>query len=187
MDIRFTSSQAVELRVPDHPIPIATYLRSSERVVRALAVTSQIESLGNDLYRQSLRSMRFLSLSLQPVVDMRVWTDAEARVNVHSVRCELVGMEYINDKFMLNLQGQLYPTLKQGVIYLEGLAKLVVEVELPPPFSMMPRSMLEAAGNGLLQNVLGTIKQRLMQQLLVDYQQWAIAQLQSPEKVLTIE
>lgn len=177
MDIRFTSSQAVELLVPDHPIHIANYLRSPERVVTALAASSQIDALGEDCYRQSMRPLRFMSLSIQPVVDMRVWADPESTINLRSVRCELLGMEYINDKFMLNLQGQLYPALKQGRTYLKGQADLAVEVELPPPFSFTPRPLLETAGNGLLVSVLSTIKQRLMHQLLVDYQKWASEQV----------
>jgi Protein of unknown function (DUF1997) len=59
---------------------------------------------------------------------------------------------------------------------LKGKANLEVLVELPPPFSFMPRPMLEAAGNGLLLSVLTTIKQRLLTQLLLDYRHWASAQ-----------
>ncbi len=45
-------------------------------------------------------------------------------------------------------------------------------VELPPPFSFTPKSILETTGNGLLKSVLLTIKQRLLRQLLVDYRRW---------------
>ncbi|MGB7379631.1 MAG: DUF1997 domain-containing protein, partial [Rivularia sp. (in: cyanobacteria)] len=49
---------------------------------------------------------------------------------------------------------------------------LEVQVELPPPFSFTPKSILETTGNGLLKSVLLTIKQRLLRQLLVDYRHW---------------
>ncbi len=176
MDIRFTSSQAVELVVPDYPIHIANYLRQPKRVVNALAASSQIDPLSEDLYRLSMRPLKFMSLRLQPVVDMRVWADSEAVIHVQSVKCDLRGMEYVNDKFLLTLRGQLYPTQIHGATYLKGIADLAVEVELPPPFTFTPRPILETAGNGLLVSVLSTIKHRLMNQLLADYQEWAIAQ-----------
>ena len=49
-------------------------------------------------------------------------------------------------------------------------------VELPPPFTLTPKAILETTGNGLLKSVLLTIKQRLMHQLLLDYHQWANAE-----------
>jgi Protein of unknown function (DUF1997) len=176
MDIRFTSSQAVELVVPDYPIHIANYLRQPQRVVKALAASSQIDPLSEDLYRLSMRPLKFMSLSLQPVVDMRVWADSDAIIQVQSVNCNLRGMEYVNDKFQLILKGELYPTQVHGATYLKGLANLAVEVELPPPFNLTPRPILETAGNGLLVSVLSTIKHRLMNQLIADYKAWAIAQ-----------
>jgi hypothetical protein len=176
MDIRFTSSQAVQLVVPDYPLHIANYLRQPQRVVNALAASSQIEPIGEDVYRLSMRPLKFMSLSLQPIVDMRVWADSDAIIQVQSVNCNLRGMEYVNDKFQLILKGELYPTQIHGATYLKGLAQLTVEVELPPPFSLTPRPILETAGNSLLVSVLGTIKHRLMNQLIADYKTWAIAQ-----------
>ena len=55
---------------------------------------------------------------------------------------------------------------------LKGKADLKVQVELPLPFSLTPKPIVEATGNGLLKSVLLTIKQRLLQQLLDDYKNW---------------
>jgi hypothetical protein len=89
----------------------------------------------------------------------------------------LQNMEYINERFMLNLRGQLYPIQQHGTTYLKGQADLVVEVELPPPFLLTPRSLLETAGTSLLQSVLGTFKQRLLRQLILDYRHWVDTQI----------
>ncbi len=168
--------------VPEQPIHITNYLRQPQRVVNALAASSQIESLGTDLYRLKMRSLNFMTLSIQPVVDMRVWANEEAAINIQSAACELRGIEYINDKFLFDLKGQLSPCQKQGETYLKGLANLTVEVELPPPFTFMPRPLIETTGNGLLLSVLSTIKQRLMQQLLSDYRNWVAVQM-APDAV----
>jgi hypothetical protein len=56
---------------------------------------------------------------------------------------------------------------------LKGKADLEVQVELPPPFWLTPKPILEATGNALLKSVLVSVKQRLMSQLLSDYRRWA--------------
>ncbi|NEP37120.1 DUF1997 domain-containing protein, partial [Moorena sp. SIO3B2] len=48
-----------------------------------------------------------------------------------------------------------------------------VKVDVPLPFSLTPKPILETTGNGLLKSVLVRIKQTLMHQLLWDYRQWA--------------
>jgi Protein of unknown function (DUF1997) len=176
MDTRFAASQSVEIIVPEQPIPISHYLRQPHRVVNALAASSRIEQLTEDCFRLSMRPLSFMTLSIQPIVDMQVWADSNATVNVRSIACEIRGIAYINQRFSLNLQGQLYPTQIRQNTYLKGQANLEVQVELPPPFLLTPKPLLETAGNGLLVSVLGTIKQRLLHQLLLDYRNWASAQ-----------
>ena len=176
MYTRFVASQGVEIAVPEQPIPIQHYLRQPQRLVNALADPSRVELLTDECFRLKMRPLSFMSLSIQPTVDMRVWAEREGTVHLESVGCEIRGVEYINQRFSLNLVGQLSPVLLYGVTHLKGQANLEVKVELPPPFSFMPRSLLEATGNGLLKSVLLTIKQRLMHQLLSDYCRWVHAQ-----------
>ena len=176
MDIRFAASQSVEIIVPEQPIPIAHYLRQPQRVVAALAASSRIESLKEDRFRLTMRPLNFMALSIQPTVDMRVWADSNATINVKSIACEIRGVDYINQRFALNLVGQLYPTQVNQTTYLRGKADLEVQVELPPPFLFTPKPLLERAGNGLLLSVLSSIKQRLLHQLLLDYRNWATSQ-----------
>ncbi|MBN8562609.1 MAG: DUF1997 domain-containing protein [Leptolyngbya sp. UWPOB_LEPTO1] len=177
MDTRFSASLGVEMVVPEQPIHITNYLRQPQRVVNALAASSQIERLDSDLYRLKMRSLNFMTLSIQPIVDMRVWANEEAAINIQSAACELRGIEYVNDKFLFDLKGQLSPCQQHGETYLKGLANLAVAVELPPPLNFMPRPLIETTGNGLLLSVLTTIKQRLMQQLLTDYRNWVAVQV----------
>ena len=42
---------------------------------------------------------------------------------------------------------------------------------------MMPKSALHTTGNNLLASVLLKMKQKLMQQLLLDYCQWAVEEV----------
>lgn len=173
MDIRFTGSQAVEMAVAEQPIPIQHYLRQPHRIVNALAASSRIESLSEDVFRLTMRPLTFMMLTVQPTVDLRVWSDADGTVHVRSVACHIRGMDYINQRFTLNLIGKLQPCLIQDKTHLTGRADLEVRVELPPPLLFTPKPLLEATGNGLLKSVLLTIKQRLMHHLLSDYYRWA--------------
>lgn len=173
MHIRFDASQSVEIAVPQQPIPIQHYLRQPKRLVQALVDVNRIEQLSEEVFRLKMRPLAFMTLMIQPTVDMRVWADSDGTVHLESVACQILGVEYINQRFALNLRGRLSPHQINGITYLKGRADLQVQVELPPPFWLTPKPLLETTGNGLLKSVLLTIKHRLMQQLLLDYATWA--------------
>lgn len=172
MATKFQACQSVEIPVPCQPIPIKHYLRQPQRLVDALVDPSRVEQLSKSVFRLKMRPLTFMSLSIQPIVDMRVWASANGTIRLESVNSEIRGMEYINQRFQLDLKGNLSSYEKDGNTRLKGIANLEVKVELPPPFSFTPKPILEATGNGLLKSVLLTIKQRLLRQLLVDYRRW---------------
>ena len=173
MRAQFFASQSVDLHVPDQPVPIQHYLRQPQRLVQALVDPSRTEQLSVDCFRLKMRPLSFLTLSIQPIVDMQVWADSDGSLRVQSIACEIRGIEYINQRFHLNLTGRLIPEQRQEAVFLTGRADLTVQVDLPPPLWLTPKPILEATGNGLLHSVLLTVKQRLMHQLLADYRAWA--------------
>lgn len=177
MQIQFTASQSVELLVPKQPIPIEHYLRQPQRLIGALVDRSRVDELSKDTFRLKMRPLNFLTLSIQPTVDMQIWTEPDGTIYLRSLACEIRGVEYINERFDLDLLGKLVPTKTEKGTCLIGQADLRVEVGLPPAFWLTPKPLLEAAGNGLLRSVLMTIKQRLMHQLLSDYCNWATMQV----------
>jgi hypothetical protein len=120
-----------------------------------------------------MRPRQFLTLSFQPVVDLKVWAEPNGAVHLQSVGCEIRGIEYINNRFDLTLNGHLYPLYAEGSIQLVGKGDVSVNVELPPLFWMTPQPILEAAGQSILQGIFLTFKQRLGHQLVNDYLQWA--------------
>ncbi len=172
MATKFKACQSVEIPVPYQPIPIKHYLRQPQRLVRALVDSSRVEQLSEEVFRLKMRPLTFISLTIQPVVDMRVWEIGDGTICLESVNSKILGIDYINQRFQLDLKGDLSSYENNGNSYLKGMANLEVYVELPPPISFTPKPILEATGNGLLKSVLLTIKQRLLRQLLVDYQRW---------------
>jgi len=172
MYTRFTASQSVEIVVPEQPVPIQHYLRQPQRLVKALVDPSRIEQLDRESFRLKMRPLSFMTLSIQPTADLKVWTEPNGTVNLRSVACEILGLDYINQRFELNLRGHLSPYQHQNITLLKGKADLEVKVELPFPLNMTPQPIVETTGNGLLKSVLVTIKQRLLHQLLTDYRSW---------------
>ena len=176
MATKFVASQSVEIAVPWQPIPIEHYLRQPQRLVNALIDQRRVEQLSREVFRLKMRPLNFMSVKIQPTVDMRVWAQSNGTINLQSVGCEILGLDYINQRFALNLKGYLLPRQRSGVTYLKGNADLEVRLELPPPFSFTPQFIMEKTGNGLLKSILLTIKQRLLNQLLSDYQSWVNTQ-----------
>ncbi|MDJ1173436.1 DUF1997 domain-containing protein [Roseofilum capinflatum] len=172
MTTQFSATQSVNLNVPHQPIPIQHYLRQPKRLVNALTAQSQIEHLSDELFRLKMRPLTFMMFTFQPTVDLKVWADSHGNVQLQSVNCHIRGIEYINQRFHLDLKGKLCPQQSGDRTTLHGKANLTVQVELPPPLNLTPSYILENTGNGLLRSVLLTIKQRLMHQLLSDYRHW---------------
>lgn len=173
MQLNFAASHSVVIAVPDSSVPIQHYLRQPQRLIYALTDRSRVERLTDECFRLTMRPREFMTLSFQPVVDLKVWTEPNGTVHLKSIGCEIRGIEYINNRFNLTLNGKLYPILSDGPTQLMGAGDVSVNVELPPLFWMTPKSILEAAGQSLLQGIFLTFKQRLGHQLVNDYLQWA--------------
>jgi hypothetical protein len=173
----FTGSQSVSILVPQAAVPIQHYLRQPHRLVSALAEQNQIEALSNGVYRLKMKPRQFLMFSLQPTVDIQLQSKADGTVFLTSQACEIRGVDFINDRFQLKLKGILAPAQKHGQTYLEGQADLQVQVELPPILWMTPKAILQTAGNGLLKSILMSVKQKLVHQLVLDYQVWASSEV----------
>ncbi len=173
MQLNFAASHSVVIAVPDASVPIQHYLRQPQRLIYALTDRSRVERLTDECFRLTMRPREFMTLSFQPVVDLKVWTEPNGTVHLKSIGCEIRGIEYINNRFNLTLNGKLYPILSDGPTQLMGAGDVSVNVELPPLFWMTPKSILEAAGQSLLQGIFLTFKQRLGHQLVNDYLQWA--------------
>ena len=180
MNVCFSATQAVELAVPQQPIAIQHYLRQPHRLVHALVDPSRMEQLSPETFRLKMRSLNFLTFTLQPTVDLPLTSQSDGSIQLRSIDCEIRGIEYINQRFHLDLRGHLVPVQKDNGTSLQGQADLSVQVELPPPLWFTPKPILEAAGTSLLRSVLLTIKQRLMHQLLSDYQAWVAQQSSAP-------
>lgn len=180
---QFHATQSIDLAVPELSIPVQHYLRQPRRLVNALMDSSRVEMLGQNEFRFKMRPLNFLSLSLQPIVDLRIESDAQGTIHLHAINCEVLGIEALKKHFHLDLDGYLSPVLVSGQTRLQGNANLQVSVNIPPMLWLTPKVLIESTGNRLLKSILMTIKQRLTHQLLADYRDWVAVQLEKNERV----
>lgn len=169
---RFHASQSLDLRVPDAAISIEHYLKQPRRLVQAITDPQRIQSLGGGVYRLSLRPITFLTVRVQPTVDIKVWTDDGGTLHLQSVASRVHGIPFMNHGFALDLVGRLTPVHHPQQTQLRGRADLAVRVEVPPPLNLMPETVLQSAGYALLSGVLLTIKHRIEHHLVQDYRAW---------------
>lgn len=172
MQVKFEASQRVSIAVPQERISIQHYLRQPHRLIQALVDSTQVEQLASDCFRLKMRSRQFMMLTIQPTVDVKIWAEPDGSLRLRAMNCELQGIDYVNQRFQLHLEGVLAPVQKKKGTRLEGRADLGVEVELPPVLWVTPKPVLTATGNGFLKSILMTVKQRLVQQIVEDYQTW---------------
>ncbi|MDE5080227.1 MAG: DUF1997 domain-containing protein, partial [Trichodesmium sp. St16_bin2-tuft] len=84
MICKFISSQSVDIPVIEQRIPIQHYLRKPKRLVNALADPTRLEQLGEDCFRLKMRPLQFMMLSIQPTVDMRLWSSNKGKIYLKS-------------------------------------------------------------------------------------------------------
>ncbi len=173
MKVSFTASENLQLPVVEKSVPINHYLRQPQRLVKAIANPKLMTQLDQEHFKLKMNPLNFMEMyHFQPVVILKVWSSSKGTVYLKSESCRVEGIDYINDRFSLDLVGKLSPQERKGKTYLVGRADLEVGVDLPPLLQFTPRMVLEKAGNGLLKSVLLRIKQTIKNQLLHDYQQW---------------
>lgn len=181
MYVSFSASESVQISITNKTPPIQHYLRQPKRLVNAIAEPQLIKQISDDLYELKMRPINFMEIyHFQPIVQLKVWSGSKSSVYLKSVGCQIKGIDYINDRFTLNLKGVLYPHEQDGQTTLSGQADLEVGVALPSALVLTPKPFLERTGNKLLKGVLGRIKQKLMTQLVQDYFAWSSQEV-SPE------
>ncbi len=175
MQNQFTASQTVQIPVQEVPgVPIEDYLAVPQRIVAGLTEAGGVEQVSAEEFRLTLRPLQFLSLKFVPVATLRVYSPATGELSIESQDCQLLGAETFNQHFQLKLNGVLQTQRKGGKAQLNGRADLIVGINVPPPFNLTPKAVINATGNSLLKGILKRIQQRLKQQLMADYQRWAM-------------
>ncbi|MBT9315498.1 DUF1997 domain-containing protein [Leptothoe spongobia TAU-MAC 1115] len=160
----------MEITISDAPIPIHQYLSDTERLVYALADPSQIKVLGPHTFQFSMRPIKFLMLTLEPVADVQIYPNDRNEVIIYSDSCQLRNQSALNRRFSFKLQGWL--AARDDNSGVSGNAQLDISIDLPSAFRLTPKHLLESTGNAIVNGILITIKQRLQRRLIHEYRGW---------------
>ena len=167
MVLAFRAVQSLDLPVPQAADRLQPYLENESRVVGALLSPEQLTALGPGRYRYTVRPLQLFQLHIHPVVELQA-EQKPGRLELNSISCSLEGVPGLSEDFQLSLGSWLEAT-PQG---LKGQAELRVEVSQPPVLRLIPKRVLEATGESLLNGILLSIKGRVGQQLIQDFQHW---------------
>ncbi len=168
MPLAFSACQQLELPVDCNADRLPAYLNQEDRVVGALLDPSQLEPLGPGHYRYTVTKLQMFQLQIQPVVEIVAITQPQT-IQLEARDCELEGLGIVDD-FRLTLESHLEATATG----LEGEARLSVSVSQPALLRLIPAAVLEATGRTLLAGILVSIKNRVGQQLLADFEAWCL-------------
>ena len=166
MPLAFSSSQQLILPINECIAHLPAYLREEQRVVGCLLDPAQLVALGPGHYRYRVTRVQVFQLQIQPVVELQTHHRGD-RLELEAVDCQLEGLGLVDD-FRLGLRSWLEAS-DQG---LEGEATLAVSVSQPPLLKLVPPRVLEATGRSVLRGILLGMRNRVRQQLLLDFQQW---------------
>ncbi|KAJ9505343.1 hypothetical protein QJQ45_012102 [Haematococcus lacustris] len=81
----------------------------------------------------------------------------------------------LNDRFNLdvNISFQSEQAANSQTARLTTDGRIGIQIDIPPPFSMMPKPVLEGAGNTALQSTLGLLLGAVVKSMTSDYPKWA--------------
>lgn len=146
---------------------IQLWLSDEKRVATSIWDENLITDLGNSMYRLKLMQLQFITISLAPEVDTRMWTE----------QCDNASKDSMDPIFKLQSIGfdpkiQLAPGLNipassLGIVIevvgelkadrngkgLEGKIGFVSGGDLPPPLRLLPEPALKAASDAICKTV----------------------------------
>ena len=156
---------------------IESWLQDTERIATSIWDEKLIRSKGDSVYELKLMQLQFVTITLQPSVDVKMWTETnpttgEPTFKLQSVGFEpnlqvLPGMNMDSQAFgiLIEVAGELQPTKDgKGVT---GKIAFQTSGALPPPMRLLPQPVLKATSD--------TINQTITQFAIQSFQRGATA------------
>ncbi|CAL1374153.1 unnamed protein product [Linum trigynum] len=138
----------------------------------------RIERVDDNTFRCYVYRFKFFNFEVCPVLLVKV-EEQPYGCCIKLLSCKLEGSPIVvaqNDKFDASMVNRISCDTNQSnslVQQLSSDAVIEVSIEVPFAFRLLPVAAIESAGTGVLQQILGIMLPRFMQQLVKDYQAWA--------------
>ncbi|CAI5458172.1 unnamed protein product [Closterium sp. Yama58-4] len=172
-----TWSQQVQLDEKEKPLAEYMTLPASQYSVLD---AERIERVDSSTFRCYAHRAQFFSVEICPVLLVRVDEEADG-CTIRLLSATLDGSPIVksqNKKFRSSMVNRVRwapdpssPSSSSRLIMSDTTLKSSVEV--PVPFRMIPRDVIESAGNKLLEQILKVAVPRFLEQLKKDYEAWA--------------
>ncbi|KAJ8433121.1 hypothetical protein Cgig2_023079 [Carnegiea gigantea] len=193
-----TYSSSISTDIPLYETPGASfdqYLEDKPRVFRAIFPDKRrSQQLNEEEWRVDMLPIRFLFMTVLPVVDMRLRCRTNGkeyppgippdiskvleldivRHNSSSVRWELQGLDDLMKPghFSLGVKGALY-TDRCGVrSRLKGQLEMRISVILPQMLSLVPEDLLRRVSESVLRRLVENMRDKVNSSLLADYSEF---------------
>lgn len=137
-----------------------------------------VTRLGGSVFRCRVPRLAFLSVWLEPEIDVEVLISA-THVRMRSVATRLRGSEFVeraslNDHFDMRWSTTLTTEVQdERCSFIAVETDLQVWCEVLPPFHLVPRSFLATACNAVLRRALPALLFAFVRQLGGDYRRWS--------------
>lgn len=190
-----SNTQTKVQEVPD--LTLDTYMRLPVEQYYELD-PNMIKPLGSRQFLLAVPRIQLFNVWLEPVVEVVVrHADGTSKVIIEAVSCQLKGSELIQSmgldrRFVLNFTTELTwdspasrttggasrgpaPASQQALHHGTIFAQLQLDVwcEVIPPFSLLPRDVLEGTGNAVLSGLVSALLPVFVRKLGSDYERWA--------------
>eukprot|EP00252_Welwitschia_mirabilis_P014385 TRINITY_DN3160_c0_g1_i9.p1 TRINITY_DN3160_c0_g1~~TRINITY_DN3160_c0_g1_i9.p1 ORF type:complete len:241 (+),score=51.25 TRINITY_DN3160_c0_g1_i9:190-912(+) len=159
------------------PQPIGHYLchPSASKSVLSINSLEDVEFLGFNRYRCTLRKLEFFKIEVVPVLDLEL-TFMPQECLVEMLSCKILGSKFSEDpnkRFSATAKNHITWNTMHDEQFVDMDVELNITLELYTlPFSALPVSVVERPGNMLMQALLSRLVPISLEQLHKDYCEW---------------
>jgi len=163
---------------------IAGWLSDERRVALSIWDPKLVSEKGNAIFQLQVMQLQFVTITLAPTVDVKMWTSQRNNLPVFSLQSIAfdpnlqilpgVGVKADSLGIVIEVVGDLRPTEDgKGVM---GKIAFQSGGELPPPMRLLPEPALKAATDTICDTVTKFAIQSFQQGAIAKYQEYAATQ-----------
>lgn len=123
----------------------------------------------------TMPKIEFFDVSVQPTADTAITLDETGALILTSNKASLDGSPQVrqlglNDRYASEVHIRVAPAANGG--RLDATAQLDIDVDLPMPFSLMPREVSAKTGSTVISTMMQLLMREFVKNLARDFTQW---------------
>lgn len=169
IELEAYTERTVGLSAP--PDAVARYFAQNEDLLGELVGKEHVTPLGNGRYRVATRGFSALGLTVTPAFEV-AFVDHPGVTHMASQACHLVSSNALDLDLEARFEGeaQFHPAPEGTALFCWTHAH--ARVRLPGFLAWMPRSVVQAALQGLMKSALDATSARFVPLIQKDFERW---------------